>query len=83
MIGQKHAEMLQINMLQDLSALGVKLPFVAANARHVYHLFVIQVENRNKVLKYLNDNGIGAGIHYPIPLHKQPAYSKWVMTICH
>lgn len=55
---------------------GVFLPHETQNVRHVYHLFVIQVENRNATLKYLNENAIGAGIHYPIPLHKQPAYAK-------
>ena len=55
---------------------GVFLPHVTQNVRHVYHLFVIQVENRDATLKYLNENAIGAGIHYPIPLHKQPAYAK-------
>ena len=60
-------------LLSDVD--GVILPHVASNVRHVYHLFVIQVENRDSVLKYLNENGIGAGIHYPIPVHKQPAYT--------
>lgn len=40
----------------------------------VYHLAVIRTEKRDELLKYLNDNGIGAGIHYPIPLHLQPVF---------
>ena len=44
------------------------------NVKHVYHLFVIRTEKRDELLKHLNDNGIGAGLHYPTPLHLQPAY---------
>jgi dTDP-4-amino-4,6-dideoxygalactose transaminase len=44
-------------------------------SKHVYHLYVIRTKNRNEILAKLNEKGIGAGIHYPIPLHLQPAYS--------
>ncbi|MBN2788869.1 MAG: DegT/DnrJ/EryC1/StrS family aminotransferase [Candidatus Delongbacteria bacterium] len=40
----------------------------------VYHLAVIRTEKRDELLKFLNDNEIGAGIHYPIPLHLQPVF---------
>ncbi|RMD95510.1 MAG: erythromycin biosynthesis sensory transduction protein eryC1, partial [Calditrichaeota bacterium] len=40
----------------------------------VYHLFVIQVEDRDRVRKALQEKGISTGIHYPICLHLQPAY---------
>ncbi|MDA3837558.1 MAG: DegT/DnrJ/EryC1/StrS family aminotransferase [Candidatus Delongbacteria bacterium] len=40
----------------------------------VYHLAVIRTEKRDELLKFLNDNGVGAGIHYPIPLHLQPVF---------
>lgn len=43
-------------------------------SRGVYHLFVIRVQQRDKVQQYLKDRGIGTGIHYPIPLHIQKAY---------
>jgi len=45
-------------------------------AKHVYHLYVIQVEEglRDKLIEYLNARGIGAQIHYPIPIHLQKAY---------
>jgi dTDP-4-amino-4,6-dideoxygalactose transaminase len=44
---------------------------------HVYHLYVIQLRkaNRDHVLKALHDEGIGAGVHYPIPIHLQGAYA--------
>lgn len=41
-------------------------------AKHVYHLFVIKSEEREKLQNYLSERGISTGIHYPIPVHKQP-----------
>lgn len=43
--------------------------------RGVYHLFVIQVDDRDRVMRELQEAGIASGIHYPIPLHLQPAYA--------
>jgi len=43
--------------------------------RCVYHLFVVRVENRGELIKHLASSGIGTGIHYPIPLHLQSAYT--------
>lgn len=45
--------------------------------RHVWHLFVIRHPQRDKLQKYLLDNGIQTLIHYPIPPHKQLAYREW------
>jgi dTDP-4-amino-4,6-dideoxygalactose transaminase len=59
---------------ERLTGLDMVLPVEQADCRHVYHLYVIRVKERDRVLKYLNDKDIGAGIHYPVPLHKQPAY---------
>jgi dTDP-4-amino-4,6-dideoxygalactose transaminase len=58
-----------------LADLPIQLPVVEPGREHVYHLFVIQTENRDAVLQGLKDAGIGAGIHYPIPIHQQPAYA--------
>ncbi|MCL5958576.1 MAG: DegT/DnrJ/EryC1/StrS family aminotransferase [Chloroflexi bacterium] len=55
---------------------GVVTPFVAPNVEHVYHLYVIQVPERDRVQAALKQAGIETGIHYPIPLHEQPAYSN-------
>jgi dTDP-4-amino-4,6-dideoxygalactose transaminase len=44
---------------------------------HVWHLFVIRHPLREKLLRFLNEVGIQAMIHYPIPPHKQKAYSEW------
>ena len=59
------------SLLQDVEA--VKLPASHDLSSHVYHLFVVQVPERDRVLSYLNDHGVSAGIHYPVSLHLQPA----------
>lgn len=61
---------------QQLADLPLILPYEDPQAKHVYHLFVIQLENqktRDHLLDHLKNNGIGASIHYPVPLHLQPA----------
>ncbi|MBF0301285.1 MAG: aminotransferase class I/II-fold pyridoxal phosphate-dependent enzyme [Oligoflexia bacterium] len=50
------------------------LPEEFSNAKHVYHLFIVRVQRREELIKYLQDNGIHTGIHYPIPCHLQNAY---------
>ena len=52
----------------------VTTPLEAAGVRHVYHLYVVRTQRRDALLAHLESKGIGAGIHYPIPLHRQPAY---------
>ena len=49
------------------------LPKTAMDRTHVYHLYVIQTARRDELLDYLQTQGIQVGIHYPIPLHLQPA----------
>jgi dTDP-4-amino-4,6-dideoxygalactose transaminase len=47
----------------------------SADVRHVYHLYVVRVPDREAMLPLLKERGIGVGVHYPIPLHLQPAYA--------
>ncbi len=56
-----------------LADCDIVLPYERECARHVYHLFVIRCTRRNAVLKHLSERGIGAGLHYPIPIHHQEA----------
>jgi len=58
-----------------LRELGIPAPKVADYSTHVYHLYVIRSKRRDELVAYLNSRGIGAGIHYPIPIHLQKAYS--------
>ncbi len=50
------------------------LPVERSYARHVYHLYVIEVEGRDRLRSELNDVGVATGLHYPVPLHRQQAY---------
>jgi dTDP-4-amino-4,6-dideoxygalactose transaminase len=50
-------------------------PFEPSWSRAVYHLYVVRTQDREALMKHLNDAGIGTGIHYPIPLHMQKAYT--------
>lgn len=45
-------------------------------AQSAYHLYVILVDDRDGLQKYLSEKGIGTGLHYPLPLHLQKAYSQ-------
>jgi dTDP-4-amino-4,6-dideoxygalactose transaminase len=55
---------------------GVTIPFQPEHAASVYHLYVILVNDRDGLQKYLGDKGIGTGLHYPVPLHLQKAYAN-------
>ena len=60
---------------RSFSAAGIEMPAVDASPEaHVYHLFVIEVDHRDAVRAYLSDHGVSSGIHYPVPVHLQPAY---------
>ena len=57
-------------------ASSLVVPYEPAWARAVYHLYVIRTDDRDGVREQLSQSGIGTGIHYPIPLHLQKAYSN-------
>lgn len=56
------------------SCAKITIPSVASGNVHVYHLYVILVENRDALQAELAQHGIGTGLHYPLPLHLQKAY---------
>jgi dTDP-4-amino-4,6-dideoxygalactose transaminase len=60
------------DLLADIE--GVIAPDVAPYAEHVFHLYVVRVAQRDQLQAYLRERNIGAGIHYPIPCHLQPAF---------
>ncbi len=53
----------------------VIVPFEADYSRHVYHVYAVRVKQRDEVLRHLQERGIGCGVHYPVPVHLQQAYS--------
>jgi dTDP-4-amino-4,6-dideoxygalactose transaminase len=60
---------------EKLLKIGIQPPRRLSDEGHVYHLYVIEVENRTHVQEVLSGRGIATGIHYPIPIHLQPAYA--------
>lgn len=52
---------------------SLKLPFYNGTENHVFHVFTVQVDDREKFINYLKDKGVQTLIHYPIPPHKQKA----------
>ena len=52
----------------------VETPSVLAGSEHAYHLYVIRCARRDSLRSCLKNAGIGCGIHYPVPVHLQPAY---------
>jgi dTDP-4-amino-4,6-dideoxygalactose transaminase len=53
---------------------GVEIYRYPAHVTPVYHLYVVRVEDRDRILAKMREVGIDAGVHYPVPLHLQPAY---------
>jgi len=53
---------------------GVGLPVIRPECSHVYHLYVIRSGERDALLQHLKERGVVAGVHYPVPVHLQPAY---------
>ncbi|HEY3804330.1 MAG TPA: DegT/DnrJ/EryC1/StrS family aminotransferase [Kofleriaceae bacterium] len=54
---------------------GLQLPHVPTGVEPVWHLFVVNHEQRERLRIRMSEAGIGVGIHYPVPLHMQPAYA--------
>ena len=62
----RYAELIDID--------GVTLPHVAAGAEPAWHIYPIRVADRDAVAARLKDAGVATGVHYPTPVHLQPAY---------
>ncbi|MGZ6126456.1 MAG: DegT/DnrJ/EryC1/StrS family aminotransferase, partial [Myxococcales bacterium] len=60
---------------QLLEDTDLGLPVAARSARHVYHVYAVRTERREELMAKLDARGIQTGIHYPIPVHLQPAYA--------
>ena len=61
------------SLLKDLP---IEIPEVMDSVKHVFHLYVIRTNRRDELDRYLNERGIDTGIHYPTPIHLQPAYKE-------
>lgn len=54
---------------------GLVLPVEKPHAKHSYYVYVVRMQNRESAMAEMKEKGCGCGIHYPVPLHLQPAYS--------
>ena len=63
---------------EGLRGLNLTLPETTANVRHVFHQYTIRLPRRESLATYLKEKGIGSAVHYPIPLHQQPAFRSFV-----
>ncbi|AFV22917.1 aspartate aminotransferase [Methanolobus psychrophilus R15] len=55
---------------------NITCPTVKNGCGHVFHQYTVRTTRRDDLAAYLNDKGIGTGIHYPIPIHRQPYYQE-------
>lgn len=57
---------------------GVSTPYVPTGSRHVFHQYTVRVPGgrRDALLEHLKERGVGAGIYYPVPIHRQAFYSQ-------
>jgi dTDP-4-amino-4,6-dideoxygalactose transaminase len=56
---------------------GVEVPVERDHGKHVYYVYVVRTPNRDALRDYLNGEGIGAAIHFPIPIHLQEACARY------
>jgi dTDP-4-amino-4,6-dideoxygalactose transaminase len=57
-------------------AQGIRLPHTAPWAEPVWHLFAVEVDHRDAIRARLREMGVATGVHYPTPIHLQPAYTR-------
>lgn len=55
---------------------GVIVPATGSSSKPVHHIYAIQVKDRKEVIDRFNREGIGYGLHYPVPIHLQPGYAS-------
>jgi len=59
-----------------LADLPMVTPVTAEDVEHIFHLYVVRVHNREALMEHLRQLGVATGLHYPIPIHLQPAYGE-------
>lgn len=60
---------------EGLRDLPLKLPAERPDCHHAYHLYVVRSDRRDALARSLNEAGVSTGLHYPYPVHKQPAFA--------
>lgn len=59
-----------------LAKVPIITPKIFPNYKHVFHIYAIRAKKRNELASYLSSKGIATVMHYPLPIHLQPAYKK-------
>jgi dTDP-4-amino-4,6-dideoxygalactose transaminase len=77
--GNRRRQELAQRYTRLLSGSGVMTPSARLDADHVYHQYVIRTRARDSLKTYLSDQGIPCQVHYPVPVHLQPAYHRRVV----
>lgn len=73
---ERRAHAVEYKRLFEAAGNPVDAPYEPSWSRAVYHLYVVRTDDREGLMAFLKDQGIGTGIHYPIPLHLQKAYNS-------
>lgn len=60
----------------------VATPTTLPGATHVYHLYTLRVRRRDELVAHLKATGIGCGVYYPLPLHRQPCFARFSPAPC-
>jgi dTDP-4-amino-4,6-dideoxygalactose transaminase len=60
---------------EALKGLPIRLPEEVPERRHVWHVYAVRMRDRDRAVPFLQERGVGAGIHYPFPVHRLPAYA--------
>jgi dTDP-4-amino-4,6-dideoxygalactose transaminase len=80
-LDEENARRRELARLYDslLSHTSLVLPRVQAGAEHVYHQYVVRSQQRDALRAFLKENSVGTLVHYPVPVHLQPAYQDRVI----
>ena len=57
-----------------LAEAKIRLPTASYDVEHVYHQFVVRTKQRDALREHLREHGVSSAVHYPVPVHQQPAY---------
>ncbi len=75
-VWNRQRQALALHYDELLAGSAVTTPRVAPGNEHVYHLYVVRCQQRDALQAHLDQRGIATAIHYPVPVHQQPAYRR-------
>lgn len=61
---------------EGLKSTSLITPKKSKDSKHTYHLYILQSENREELVKYLKEKGVATGVYYPVPMHMQKVYKN-------